>query len=628
MKYLFILVLCLLYSLSGFAKPASEDEKLVVYNYKQWLYSPYYSKNNLHINDPEVEAIFDNVITVAHKTLQIPQLLIIKSPNKPSSVEGLTVHALIDNYIITTDRFIQKVRDIAGNDIELFQTFMAFIFGHELAHFSNQDYIKWYEFEHNKKLSSAVKIQKRQNIEIEADRLGFFYAAFAGYPIGKLTGKDNSHAVLAMLMERLKLENIVQKYSSESSKYPTTDERIGEIKRIWKNLALKYPFYEYGVRFAAFGRCDDAMLFFRQFGQLYSGKEVHNNMGSCFLQLTKKSMREAAYLYWLPNILDGDVDSLITMGDSSSSLTSLRSARLDRVIQGNLKAAAHHFEQAIEASPYYFASYINLGITYLYLGKPNRARVYLLEGLDLYTDTLQQTKRNLLKPPKAIEAYLKMLLYLSRYEYEMVNSNPWRSVVNDLIVLLNEYDEPLPEVIFNIARLLDIHSRTGEAQQYWKQLTKDSIRRQLPKPMLETVCNKQQGMDNLDCINTTLHNTAQKQWQYPFTLTNFSLYDQEPYEEIEKNWLELLEADTIEGMQISLYQEAATKNWELLAVDSYVAPTLFVNKQPNETVENLNQYCAHQPYKKTLAQNEVYLCADWAAKVVDGKVTEVWKQIK
>lgn len=612
----------------------ADDTLTVHHSHSQYYFSQYQQIDAEILTDEiafaDVVDVFNTVKSVADTPKQIAKLAILKS--KPSTLTAnLSAKALVDGYIVTTDKFIKQVRQHTANNEILFQTFMAFVFGHELAHFANDDYATLHDLKQNK-MDKVTKHEAIKQLELKADATGFIYAALAGYKVGLLLEEHGqNHSIFEMLVEKIELD---QQFDNVDKTHADAEKRAMRVILAWEKVTEKYPFYEYGVRFATFDQCQDALLFFNQFLPVYAGKELQNNIGLCHLKLAKLEMeKHIAYFYWMPGILDTEVESIIKMGGvDNTGLTSLRSAKLDSSLaKGNLESAVENFAKAIRSAPNYFASYINLAISYLYLGKPRQAQYHLLNGLDEY-HALSETQRK--KQGEKIKIYMQMLLLLARYESEIVNSNPWRNVVDELIELLQTSNVQLPEIIFNIARLLQIRARTGEAQAYWQQITQAPQRSQLPKPILEIACSERSGIDSSKCISTEVTLPNSQQWSWIFSLTNDSLYDQELiHQQVKTKWKPLLLTENLQYETISIYQ-SADKNWEILAFGVDIYPTLFINRQPNDIVANIDKYCPVTPLKKALSQHDIYLCQcniancrNWAAKVVNGKIAEVWRKM-
>ncbi len=540
----------------------------------------------------DIKQVFDNIAKIAkadtaNRRIYMPRLAIIDMPSKDA--KDYPPQALSDGYVVLTSDFIETARNQYAEK-GLFETLIAFIIGHEIAHLVRNDF---------------NSTQPRKDIETESDIKGFLYATFAGYKIDLLA--QDSEAIFTFLAEYFSMKH--------NKTHPDPKFRAGQLSQTWKTLLQEYPFYEYGVRLSAFDQCSDAInYFFSEFRQIYQGKEVLNNIGLCYLYLARQDMGDAAHFYWLPNMLSGDIESMVTMGSDVSRLQSLKSARLDEKVKGNLEAAIDHLRDSIDVAPYYFPSYINLAVAYLYLGKERLALLFLEEGFEKYQEIA--LKQNTVD--KTIEIHFEMLRILARHENVLAMPDPWRNTINLLIQLLKKYEEPPLEVTFNLARLLEVGKRRSQAQQYWDQLAQKEIRPLLPQPILETVCNEQAGIAG---CRKPIEHEASKKWSQPIEWTGKKGYDL--LTSIEKTWTQKLDRESYDIL-VLIYQ-SPDKKWETLFFDSY--PMVLVDRQPNETLATLEQYCPYALRKKMLVENEIYLCGGWAAKVTDGNVVEVWHQI-
>ncbi|MEK7991765.1 MAG: hypothetical protein VSS52_012215 [Thiotrichaceae bacterium] len=559
---------------------------------------------------PDIQIIFNRINSVAYTGVYTPKLVVIKISEQDAHT--LPPQVLPDDSVVITDKFIDLARTYSTENSDLFEAFMAFIIGHELAHFVHDD------FERRKVLYEQLEQLDKPDLELskyyrkfelEADKSGFLYAIFAGYKVGLLVREEADF--FEFLSKFFKM-----KQAENKERYPSPVLRAKKTNQIWTTLHDKYMFYEYGVRFSIFEQCGDAIsYFFREFRRTYQGKEIQNNIGVCYLQLAKRDMGDIAYFYWLPSILDGDIKSILTMGSTVTSLQSLKSARLGDIAKGNLEAAIEQFKFSINIAPYYFPSYFNLAISYLYLGEPNLASLILNEGFKHFQE-LDIQQQN-----ETIEIQFKMLLLIAQYENIRFTSAPFQNIINGLKRLLNEYENPSPQVEFNLARLLEVSGRESEAQETWNKLAMVGKRSQLPKAIQEVVCNEQEGLSG--CINVSKPQENTKQWAKPADWKSVKVRKILGLVMNSTTWQPRLEENWYD-MMVSIYQTTDGK-WEALFFDEY--PILLVNKEPNETFESLSQYCPQMLRQKTLAENEVYLCENWAAKVIDGKVTEVWMQI-
>ncbi|WP_353571544.1 hypothetical protein [Candidatus Albibeggiatoa sp. nov. BB20] len=548
----------------------------------------------------DITAIFDRINAVAYTQVYNPQLAIIKTDDR-ESISKLTPQALADGSIIISDKVTAKIREYAATNPDLFEPLMAFTIGHELAHFVHNDFKFLLE-----KSEPRYEDKYKKDIEFRADKTGFLYAAFSGYKVGLLI----KHERIVKQFLSLFFETTNRATVNNDGTYPTPKERAAQTMATWKTLHRKYPFYEYGVRLSIFNQCNDAIFyFFDEFRHTYQGKELQNNIGACYLQLAKADMQDAAYFYWLPNILDGDIESIITMGSTVTDLKNLKSARLIEKVKGNLEEAIRYFGLAIDTAPYYLPSYLNLATSHLYLGDPDSAGLTLNKGLKQYEKLgAQQRDSN-------IEIRFKMLRLIAQYENTWISSAPLQNITSGLKQILQDYENPPLEVQFNLARLLEVGDRAAEAQEHWNKLSE--IRSQLPRPILEVVCNEQQSISACLKLNKTSENT--KQWPAPEEWTQYqgrgiigAMHKNDWKKRLNETWYK---------MQVSIYQSPDAE-WEALFFDGY--PILLINRTPNETFETLSQYCPYTLRQKNIVEGDVYLCENWAAKVVNGKVTEVW----
>lgn len=245
----------------------------------------------------DIQAIFKRMNAVIHTKIYDPQLAIIKTSNT-DDISSFPPQALSDGSVVISDKIVALIQQYGAQNPDLLNALMAFVIGHELAHFENDDLKKLFgHFESKPK--QAITLDEKKAIELSADKKGFLYAAFAGYKVGLLVKEKQT--VIQFLEKFFK-----QNSATDNHTYPTPEQRAAQTITIWETLQKEYMFYEYGVRLSVFDQCNHVSYFLNKFRHTYQGKEVQNNMGVCYLQLAKADMQDAAYFYWLPGMLDGE----------------------------------------------------------------------------------------------------------------------------------------------------------------------------------------------------------------------------------------------------------------------------------------------------------------------------------
>ncbi|OAD19748.1 hypothetical protein THIOM_004600 [Candidatus Thiomargarita nelsonii] len=292
----------------------------------------------------------------------------------------------------------------------------------------------------------------------------WFTAALAGYRVDLLLGKK---PFLRHWLKQIK--------PPKNSPYPPIKERVAVLQKYLQNIQKKLTFFDFGVRLSHFERCDDGEYFLREFQHIFPAREVLNNMGFCYLQRARQKMKsERAYFYWMPLVLDVETLAAILKTPSyfSISFKSLKQAAASGQGEGFLKEAMIYFKKAVEADQGYLPAQLNLAVTYLYLGKPHKARSVLEEAHSNAPDNLE----------------IQALQALALYEQSEVDLDLWPRTVARLEKMAIKAQAP-PALLYNLARLLEIRPRPGQARQYWNRLAR--MADSLPTPIRIHVCQQQ-----------------------------------------------------------------------------------------------------------------------------------------
>jgi len=448
-----------------------------------------------------------------------------------------------------------------------FEARLAFILGHELGHLANDDY--WhlkldYKFYRRNRLFTRARMKK----ELAADAEGYAYAALAGYKV--------------KLLKKSFLTNWLQKVKApKNSGYPPIQKRLAILETYLDQIKNKYSLFEYGVRLSHFKRCDDAEYFFREFLHVFPAREVLNNLGFCYLQQARQKMnREHAYFYWMPAMLD--IQSLATSIVRAGGKRYLKDYVATRS-KPYLEEAIIYLKKAAASDKKYIPARINLVITYLYLGKPYKARSIIEELRRL--------------APNNIE--IKGLLALTIYEQSEIDMDLWSLAVSKLERLITKANAPAM-ITYNLARLLQIRPRPAQAEYYWNHLidmqlktkTKQSLRWKSP------IAFNWQRISQQRKLVKRLYS-----WGRP---TYF-------------NW----QKAKLKG---KIYQRPDGK-LEILELDDFIQMQVLKGKNLPKT-HKLPKYCKQTLQQRRLINGILWSCNDWAALSFDGKVQEVWRVLK
>ncbi|MDM8560712.1 tetratricopeptide repeat protein [Candidatus Parabeggiatoa sp. HSG14] len=541
--------------------------------------------------------IFERIKKVADKNPKFlnPKLVILKNKGR-----NPWARALRDGHIVLWQSAIQTCYQQANAQVE---ACLAFVLGHELGHLAKDDY--WH-LEMDCLLSGKKCTQKKQLItktrlkqELAADGEGYAYAAMAGYPVNLLlSSTPEKKGFLTHWLKKRK--------PPKNSVYPPLEKREAVLREYLQTLQSKITFFDFGVRLSHFDRCDDGEYFLREFQQSFPAREVLNNIGLCYLQRARQEMdSERADFYWMPQVLDTEtLATPLVRGDKH--LKTLKQAATSRQGEGFLKEAVVYLKQAIEADRGYVPARINLAVTYLYLGKPHKARSLLEEVDTLAPDNLE----------------IQGLQALALYEQSEVDIDLWPRSVARLEKLSTKYNVP-SSVLYNLARLFEIRPRPAKARYYWNRIA--YVANTLPDPIRTIVCRHQSAVKNCNRnIKQTLHKQPPWKWPIPFEwqpLSEQMAVMDKLYEwgkPIAFNWYR---GDKLRG---HIYQHP---NTEVLELDDYMQMQVLKGDDLG-TVNQLPNYCGQPLRKRTLATGVLWSCGEWTALAFDNKIREVWRILR
>lgn len=257
---------------------------------------------------------------------------------------------------------------------------LAFVLGHELAHFLNNDT----DISHGKKRNNTsilddklflslmqdkvgvldsmdkkeleVSIQQYKNREGEsnADLQGGFLAYLAGYHSNQ---KDPS--IPAKFLE---MAYIVADLETESEEYPSLAERQKISSSAGLVLDSLIAIFEMANDLTAIEQYPEALTYYEKVAISFQSREVYNNMGSvCLLDATKCFDPEELPLN-IPITLDLDSRSGNTSGKGG------RTAYTDQIRNQKLDKAIGYFQKSIYYDDNYPIAHLNLSIARMLRG--------------------------------------------------------------------------------------------------------------------------------------------------------------------------------------------------------------------------------------------------------------------
>jgi len=183
---------------------------------------------------------------------------------------------------------------------------LAFLLGHEIYHIkcNHVDYIKNFmaDFKDHPFLSQIREIEELKNKaqtetdkkkfvqelisklesihnnEMQADEHGLMFAAIAGYKIKNIIDYNGKN-FFQQWEERLRKDQ-----SSSSLVYPSSKERLKNLKNHIKNISKNIWLFHAGLRLSKIKKYDDALELFQAFNIIFPGSAVSNNIGMTYYQ--------------------------------------------------------------------------------------------------------------------------------------------------------------------------------------------------------------------------------------------------------------------------------------------------------------------------------------------------------
>lgn len=523
----------------------------------------------------QARKIFQRVGKVAdkHRKFSKPQLFVFKS------VTGATDYwakALPDGNILlwkaAIDACYKNVQSSEESDARL-----AFILGHELGHLAHDDY------GYLKQRTTS----DRKDMELRADKDGYAYASLSSYKV-QLLLKNRFH-------NNNFLTHFLDKTRAHAGYHPV-NMSVKALRSYLKKVQSKLVFFDFGLRLSHFDRCDDGRFFLQEFAEIFPAREVLNNLGFCYLQQARQQMeRERAHFYWMPQVLDVETQATgVVMAELPLTTLKQHANSSPGKEQGKqaLLQAKRVLEKAAQADVSYLPARLNLAVTYLYLGQPVEANVILKEAHRLAPDNLE----------------IQNLQALTRYEQNTQPEQLYKTITQ-LRGLARQSNVP-NSVLFNLARLLEMHTRPPEARQYWKRLALVADR--LPNPIRDIVCQHQA------CRKSTKQQLQSPPWKWE-VVTRLNTWGQP----LEKKWP--LEKNG-SYLTTHIYQHP-NRQIEVLQMNDEVR--MQVIKGDNlGTVDKLEGYCEQPLRQRNLARGILKFCGEWAALAFENQVQEVWRYIE
>ncbi len=542
--------------------------------------------------------IFRQVRAVADKNARrLPKLVVVNSKTNAWAI------ALPSGHIILSKHALDLC--FKNADADLARARLAFVLGHELAHLAHDDY--WHqeveEFLAGNPDAERIahfldQSHEAREAELAADDKGYIYAAMAGFPVNRLIQANDKQDFFAYWMQ--------QTQSRVSASHPFPEDRAELLRRRLAMLRQRVGFFDFGVRLAHFGYCEDAVYFLQEFQKVFPGRAVLNNLGVCYLQMARNTMKPGrAWFYWMPFQLDVETRAAaLTRGGpiTSGQHKFLKNhAGEPEAADQYLQTALDYLQRATQADPAYVPARLNLAMVNLYLGRPHQARAVLSEALQLVPEH-----------PQA-----RLLDALALYEQSGPDVDLWPSAVARLEKGLSKG----PAWEYNLARLLTARPRPEEANRHWNRLTAEAAT--VPDGIRAQICAMQSKIPALACLAKPARAAVQPPWQWPIPSKDAPPLTPTLRKKYFSGW-QSIPFDWYKPKLYGFIHRNPNADVEVLEMNQFVHLLAAKGKFPLKPSE-IGQYCPKPLQIFPVAQGELYHCHPWAVLVQAGKITQIWQ---
>jgi tetratricopeptide (TPR) repeat protein len=239
---------------------------------------------------------------------------------------------------------------------------LAALLAHEMVHYyEKHDWNRHFAL-HNQELETARALghmEEGLKQEAQADYLGGFLAATAGYPV---------HGLMPGLLPR-----IYAGYGlpAELRGYPSLEERVTMSANAMKRLRELQVAFETAGFLTLTGRYEAAAGYYRYLLQDFPSREIAGNAGVNLLLAATQLFPPGEFPYVLP--VEWDAQSRLT---GSRSVDAAREEKRRAL----LTQALDHFDRAMLLDPDYSPAYLNKACAHVLLGQEEDAAFWLRKG--------------------------------------------------------------------------------------------------------------------------------------------------------------------------------------------------------------------------------------------------------
>ena len=406
------------------------------------------------------ERIFQRVLVASDKTGKgIPRLLIIKGRGRP------WVTCIRDGSVILTHGALRVC--YKGVSKENGDSRLAFVFGHELAHLSKDEY--WHAFAFadldDKEISEELEDQLEEirdisrdksvademfkEKELQADSYGMISMASAGYDPGAIIDNDNINFFEDWIAQTKR--NITY----EDSQHPDPKVRAEFLRLRLDDVVKLLDCFTFGVTLYQIGRYEDAILLFDTFREQFPGREVFSNLGLSNYQIAIKALSfcdaDLPYRFKLSTFIDPETYAVKLRGFGESDCFK------DKVFLRYIKRALEYLKLAVDKDHTYLPARINMSSALIMAGEYSRAISVTEEVLRIDRENAEALNNN------AVALYL----YGLSNNIEGASDNAIE-IMRKVVGLNHNFGNP----VYNIATIYSEEGRDASASDTWKAFLK------------------------------------------------------------------------------------------------------------------------------------------------------------
>ena len=234
---------------------------------------------------------------------------------------------------------------------------------------------------------------------------------------------------------------------------------------------------------AHFGNYSDAQYLLEEHLNIVETEHAYANLGYIHIQRARELMSDdVAYRYWIPTLLEPKTALQLTRERSlfkNSDISSEAFHHLELAEQMLLKSSSMNQDN--------LTTHINLAAVYLYM--PDKVhKAYA---------AIEEARRTTLGKLPQVKEQLESIYQLIRIQDTVDGGDRWPRARDTLTAIASSESAP-ENLLYNLARMLDMRGRDDTSTEYWKRLYKKLDT--LPIVYHQQVCFRLNGRCSHTCL--------------------------------------------------------------------------------------------------------------------------------